>query len=218
VIESGNVAPQGEKEQYEVSCYSCKGRFDTLEAVWCNCLVSERTLVCPSCMTCFCRAPWGYKERFWASAPQLLWDKKIEEHSLNSSPRPNPEPEHVIRPLVMVVDDDREIQKMSHRVLEGLGYGVILARDGLEGLELAGKYKPDLILTDALMPRMDGREMCRQIKAGPETKEIKVVVMTSLYTQAKYKAEAFKEFKVDDYLSKPLDFNHLWNLLQKYLG
>src|SRR5262245_25018605 len=144
---SGNTLPHEEKEKYEITCYSCKGRFDTLEAVWCNCLVSERTLVCPSCMRCFCKAPWAYKERFWASAPQLLWDRKIEEHSYNATPRSNPEPDHVIRPLIMVVDDDREIQKMAHRVMEGLGYGVILARDGAEGLELARKYKPDLILT-----------------------------------------------------------------------
>jgi CheY-like chemotaxis protein len=211
-----NMDSQG-PEKYEVSCNTCKARFDALDSVWCNCLVVERSLVCPSCLNCFCRATTSYKERFWASAPQELWDRKLEEHRRDWD-KPNPNPEAVKRPLVLVVDDEKEIQRVAIRDIEGLGYGVILAHDGIEGFELAKKYKPELILSDALMPKMDGREMCRRIKADPETSKIKVVIMTSLYTQSKFKTEAYREFRVDDYLSKPLDFNQLRTVLQKHLG
>lgn len=204
-------------EKYDVNCFTCKGRFNALESVWCNCLVSERSVICPSCLNCFCKANTIYKQRFWSNAPQLLWDRKLEEHSTEFSKK-NPEPENVIRPLILVVDDEKQIQRIAFRDLEGLGYGVILARNGMEGLELAKKYMPDLILSDALMPKMDGREMCKRIKTDPETAKIKVVIMTSLYTQSKYKAEAFREFRVDDYQIKPLNFNELRTLLQKHLG
>jgi len=203
--------------KYEITCYTCKARFDALDSVWCNCLVGERSLVCPSCLNCFCKANTAYKERFWASAPQELWDLKLDEHRRDFD-KPNPNPEKVIRPLVLVVDDEKEIQRVAIRDIEGLGYGVILAKDGIEGFEMAKKYKPDLVLSDALMPRMDGREMCRRIKSDPETAKIKVVIMTSLYTQSKFKTEAFREFRVDGYLSKPLDFNQLRSVLQKHLG
>ena len=203
--------------KYEVSCYTCKARFDALDSVWCNCLVGERSLVCPSCLNCFCKANTAYKERFWAFAPQELWDRKLDEHRRDFD-KPNPNPEKVTRPLVLVVDDEKEMQKVAIRDIEGLGYGCILAKNGEEGFEMAKKYKPDLVLSDALMPKMDGREMCRKIKSDPETSKIKVVIMTSLYTQSKFKTEAYREFRVDDYLTKPLDFNQLRTVLQKHLG
>jgi putative two-component system response regulator len=116
------------------------------------------------------------------------------------------------------VDDDKDIQKIAMRVVAGLGYCVILGRNGAEGLELARRYKPELVLTDALMPKLDGREMCKQLKADPETAGIKVVVMTSLYTNSRYQTEGYRVFKVDSYVSKPLDLTALTAILQKHLG
>jgi CheY-like chemotaxis protein len=207
-----------ETAAYDVECASCRASFDALEASWCSCLVSERTLVCPHCLTCFCKAPAAYKQRFWSSAPKLLWDRKFAEHHEDSAPRPNPSPEEAARPLVLLVDDEPDIQRVATRVIDSLGYGLVVGRNGEEGLELAKQYRPDLVLSDALMPKLDGREMARQIKEDPATAGAKVVIMTALYTSVKYRTEAFKSFKVDDYLAKPLDFNTLRSLLQKHLG
>jgi CheY-like chemotaxis protein len=180
--------------------------------------VTERSIVCPHCLKCFCKAPAQYKRTFWSNAPKTFWQWKFEEHHSEFAPQPNPEPEACKRPLVLLVDDEKDIQRAATRAIESLGYGMVLARNGAEGLDLAKRYKPNLVLTDALMPKMDGREMCRQIKADPETKDVTVAVMTSLFTAIKYRNEAFKTFKVDDYISKPLDFNELRTLLQKHLG
>jgi CheY-like chemotaxis protein len=205
-------------ETYAVSCFNCGALFDALEATWCNCVVSKRSLVCPSCLNCFCKALPIYKRHFWEAAPKSLWEKSLAEHKGDFEPPPNPNPLEITRPLVLVVDDEKDIQRMTLRVIEGLGYGVILARDGEEGLELARKYHPDLVLTDAFMPKMDGREMCLRIKEDPATAKIKVVVMTSLYTEVRYKYEAFRQFKADDYLTKPLEFRQLQALFVKHLG
>jgi CheY-like chemotaxis protein len=207
-------------ETYSVACHNCQGEFDALDATWCSCLVTERTLVCPQCLQCFCKAPAAYKSRFWSSAPKGLWDRKFKEHNEDFQPPANPEPDAVSRPLVLVVDDEKDIQRVATRVILSLGYGLVLAHNGEEGLELARRYRPQLVLTDALMPRMDGREMARRIKeegAGAADAP-KVVVMTALYTNVKYRAEGFKVYKVDDYLAKPLTFEDLRAILQKHLG
>lgn len=203
---------------YTVLCFNCASPFDPVDSPWCNCLVSKRTFVCPSCLNCFCKAPPAYKQKFWESAPRSLWDRSEAEHSGKFEPPENPAPEAAARPLVLVVDDEPDIQRMALRAIGGLGYGAVLARNGLEGLELAAKYLPDLVLSDAFMPKMDGREMCRQIKENPATSQIKVVVMTSLYTAARYKAEAHRDFHIDEYMSKPLEIRRLQTVLQKLLG
>jgi CheY-like chemotaxis protein len=160
----------------------------------------------------------AYKSRFWAEAPKALWDRKFKEHHADFTPRANPEPDAAPRPLVLVVDDEKDIQRVATRVIESLGYGLIVAHDGEEGLALARRYRPQLVLTDALMPRLDGREMGRRIKEDPECRATKVVVMTALYTNMKYRNEGLKAFKVDDYLAKPLAFEDLRNVLQKHLA
>jgi CheY-like chemotaxis protein len=208
----------GETATYVVQCVKCGTPFDALQTSWCSCLVNERTFACPSCGGCFCKAPLAYKSKFWSSAPKPMWDRKLEERREQFDPPANPAPGDVQRPLVLLVDDEKDIQRIAIRVIQALGYGVILARDGVEGLELAKLYKPDLVLTDALMPKLDGRQMGRQIKEDPETAHIKVVVMTALYTNMKYQQEAFKAFKVDDYLTKPLDSEQLRAVLDKLIG
>lgn len=210
--------PAAEPEAYVVACYSCRSTFDALQATWCSCLATERTLVCPSCLTCFCKSPPQYKQGFWRGAPKALWDRKVGEHAQDFVLPTNPEPSEVTRPLVLVVDDERDIQRAASRAITGLGYGLVVARNGQEGLALAKLYRPDLVLSDALMPQMDGREMCRLIKEDPATANAKTVVMTALYTGVKYKSEAHKAYRVDDYLTKPLDFAVLRALLQKHLG
>jgi CheY-like chemotaxis protein len=204
--------------KYPVSCFHCQASFDAVESTWCSCLVTERTMVCPVCFECFCKAPPSYKQKFWSGAPRELWERKFREHHEPFEAPENPPPTEVSRPLVLLVDDEKDIQRVASKVIASLGYSMVLAKNGEEGLKLAKVYQPDLVLSDALMPKMDGREMCRRIKADPETEHIKVVVMTALYTNVKYKTEAYRNFRVDDYLAKPLDFTTLREVLQKHLG
>ena len=103
-------------------------------------------------------------------------------------------------------------------MIRGLGYRLVVGHDGAEGLELARKHRPDLILTDALMPGLDGRELCRRVKADPDLAGTKVVVMTGLYTSIKYEMEAHKAFGVDAYLPKPVDIAQLRKVLEAQLG
>ncbi len=190
---------------YDVDCATCGTSFNALIAHWCSCLATERTLVCSGCGKCFCQAPRAYRQKFWSEAPPALWEAKLKEHRRPAEPVSNPPPESVRRPLLLIVDDEPGIRSMAAKAAARLGFGVIEAPDGVEGKNLARKYRPDVILTDALMPRLEGREMCRRLKADPETRDIKVIIMTSLYKGQRYRGEAMSNFGADGYLAKPLD-------------
>jgi two-component system response regulator YesN len=92
---------------------------------------------------------------------------------------------------------------------------VVLAKDGNEALELAREYTPDMVITDAFMPGLDGRQLAKMIKS--EMPKVKIVVVTSVYKDSRYKHEALRDFEVDDYHSKPLSPVDLRALLQKHL-
>lgn len=204
-------------KDYLILCATCGQQFDALVTRWCSCLVSERTLTCPRCNLCFCNASLEYKLDFWTNAPQGMWDRRIAEEKENEQMQPNPKPGEVVRPLVLVVDDEPQVLKTAMRSIKDLGYGVVVAGNGAEGLEVAREYLPDMVLSDALMPKMDGREMCRLLKRDPRLRKAKVVIMTALSTRSKDRLAAFREFGMDDYVQKPLEFTALRQLLAKYL-
>ena len=197
--------PVSPPSPYYVDCATCGTSFNALSVPWCSCLATERTLVCSGCGKCFCQAPRAYRQKFWSEAPPALWAAKLEEHHRAAEPGANPPPESVRRPLLLVVDDEPGIRRMAAKAAQRLGFGVIEAPDGVEGKALARRYRPDVILTDALMPRLEGREMCRRLKSDPETRDIKIIVMTSLYKGQRYRGEAMSNYGADGYLSKPLD-------------
>jgi CheY-like chemotaxis protein len=197
--------PASSPSSYYVDCATCGTSFNALSVPWCSCLATERTLVCSGCGKCFCQAPRAYRQKFWSEAPPALWEAKLEEHHRPAEPASNPPPESVRRPLLLIVDDEAGIRRMAAKAAARLGFGVIEASDGVEGKTLAKSYGPDVILTDALMPRLEGREMCRRLKADPETRDIKIIVMTALYKGQRYRTEAMSNFGADGYLAKPLD-------------
>lgn len=81
---------------------------------------------------------------------------------------------------VLIVDDDAFLSGIYATKLELEGFEVASARDGEEGLKLAAKDKPDLILLDVLMPKLDGFEVLKRLKADDAVKDIPVIMLTNL--------------------------------------
>ena len=81
---------------------------------------------------------------------------------------------------ILFIEDEPILQKNIGRFLEKEGYEVKNALDGQLGLELAKKFKPDLILLDLILPKKDGFEVLKELKIDPETKNIPVIVLTNL--------------------------------------
>ena len=203
-------------ETYLVTCWSCRTAFDASATRWCDCVTAERTRVCSACGRCFCKAPRAYKQEFWGGAPKALWDEKLALRRGAAALPPNPPPGQAKRPLVLVCEDEMDVARLVVEMLDALGCGWIRAADGAEGFSLAKEYRPELVLTDALMPRMDGRELCLKLKADPDMQQIPVVVMTSLYVSQKYRSEALG-LGASDYLIKPLERGQLVQVLGKFI-
>jgi DNA-binding response OmpR family regulator len=83
------------------------------------------------------------------------------------------------RPLVLLVEDDPHDRHMYGRTLWYNGFDVIEGEDGEEAISLAREHDPDLILVDLLLPRLNGIEVCRVLKADPETAAIPVIALTA---------------------------------------
>ncbi|MBI5077998.1 MAG: response regulator [Candidatus Yonathbacteria bacterium] len=82
--------------------------------------------------------------------------------------------------IILVVEDEEPMQLVLRDVLRVEGYNVIEAKNGVEGLEMSLKEHPDLILLDILMPKMDGLEMLKKLRADEWGKKVPVIVLTNL--------------------------------------
>jgi len=195
-------------DSYVLACPSCGVVSDAALALWCDCLTKERTPRCTSCGRCLCKLGVEQRRRFWGGAPPSMHTRRRSEMRQHS-------PAVAVAtkaPLVLLVDDDEEIRAIGSHVISRLGFRCATATNGPEALVMMAVEEPAIVITDALMPQMDGRELCRFVKRSSSAK---VVIMTSLYTAAHYKYEAFKRFGADEYLAKPIDFAALQATLQR---
>ena len=104
--------------------------------------------------------------------------------------------------LVLIVDDVPDNLAVLHDALDAAGYTVLVATDGHTALHRAAQAEPDIVLLDAVMPGIDGFEVARRLKAGPETAHIPIVFMTGL-TDTEHVLAAFDAGGVD-YVTKPI--------------
>ena len=124
---------------------------------------------------------------------------------------------------ILVVDDEPTVLKVLRRRLESKDYEVITAQDGLEGLEKALEQRPDLVISDIMMPTMDGYTFIKKLKAKPEFSRIPIIILT-----AKEKMQdlfLFEGIKECDYVVKPFESEellqkiaHLLSRVDEYLG
>ncbi len=120
------------------------------------------------------------------------------------------------KPLVMIVDDSLTVRRVTSRLLSREGFEVLTARDGVDALELLQTEMPDVILLDIEMPRMDGFEFTKTIKANPTHAGIPIVMITSR-TAEKHRNMA-KDLGVDLYLGKPFQEEELLRHLREMLA
>ncbi|TAN66848.1 MAG: response regulator [Methylobacter sp.] len=110
-------------------------------------------------------------------------------------------------PTILIVDDTPANLGVVVESLENRGYRLVVAQDGMEGLQRAALVKPELILLDVMMPEMDGFEVCRRLKSHIETADIPVIFMTAL-AETEHKITGFKVGGVD-YITKPMQIDEV---------
>lgn len=104
-------------------------------------------------------------------------------------------------PLVCVIEDDLAVQRLLIRILENEGYRAIGVADGEIGLRVISEHQPDLVLLDLTMPRMDGYEVCRRLRADPRTVALPVIILTAHTTVEEMVAGL--DAGADDFVPKP---------------
>jgi chemosensory pili system protein ChpA (sensor histidine kinase/response regulator) len=117
-------------------------------------------------------------------------------------------------PLILVVDDSITVRRVTQRLLQREGYRVAMAADGLQALERLQEELPAVVLSDIEMPRMDGFDLARNIRADVRLNGLPIIMITSRIAE-KHREHA-KELGVDHYLGKPYSEEELMSLVRHY--
>ena len=117
---------------------------------------------------------------------------------------------------ILVVDDSVTVRKVTSRFLERQGFNVVLAKDGIDALEILQETTPDLMLLDIEMPRMDGFEVATQVRHNKRLQQLPIIMITSR-TGEKHRERAL-EIGVNDYMGKPFQENQLLSKIETLLG
>ena len=117
---------------------------------------------------------------------------------------------------ILVVDDDQDIRKLVEKILINQGHKVSQAEDGETGLGFALVKKPDLIILDLNLPKMDGFEVCRRLKADKVTREIPVIMLTAAFQELEDAQRGF-ELGADEYVIKPFASDLLMHNIERLL-
>jgi len=111
---------------------------------------------------------------------------------------------------ILVVDDDPDMREALQMILESAGYTVVMAEDGEKCLVKLKEERPDLLILDLLMPRMDGFEVCKVLKDPRHAKHagMPIIILSSVregVSQRRYELETGVQLDVDDYVEKPVE-------------
>lgn len=114
---------------------------------------------------------------------------------------------------ILFVDDDPAILKLFGAKLGEVGFSLVYAKNGNEARDMAKRTKPDLIISDVVMPEMNGIELFQALRADPDTKDIPVIFLTSLEDRAE-SLQAARELGALDFISKTIDLAEFAHRIQ----
>ena len=112
---------------------------------------------------------------------------------------------------ILVVDEEVDIAELLRLLLDGDRVEVLVAHDGQEALEIVHEERPQLILSDVMMPVLDGRELCRRVRADPATSHITIILMSAAHGQS------VGEYGADAFIRKPFDLLEVLEKVDLYL-
>ena len=118
---------------------------------------------------------------------------------------------------ILIVDDRYENRYYLESLLKGNGFSVVSAKNGQEALDLINSEDIVLIITDILMPVLDGYVLCQKVKGDPKTAHIPFIFHTASYTETRHR-ELGLSFGADEYVSKPIEPDTLLEIIRRILS
>jgi len=120
------------------------------------------------------------------------------------------------KPKILFVDDDKGIRESWQLILEQVGYDVVIAPDAETGLEIAEKENPDLLITDILLPHMDGMALCKKVREIPKLKQIRIILITGVFKDIDFRIKLEKGI-ADCFVLKPIDKDELLKKIKELI-
>ncbi|HEX7899812.1 MAG TPA: response regulator [Planctomycetota bacterium] len=122
-------------------------------------------------------------------------------------------------PKILVVDDTKSIREIVAFMLRGRGYEVLEAADGQEAREKIKASRPDLVLLDAMLPKVTGFDLCAELKADPDFKSMPILMLTAITKDSGKSDDYWREkSQADDFMSKPFKATELVARIEKIVG
>ena len=118
---------------------------------------------------------------------------------------------------VVIVEDDKVTQKILEKALVEAGLEVLIAEDGMKGLDVIQTSKPDIAIIDMLIPQLHGVDLCKRIRQNSLLKDIKIILMSAVYQFSTFRME-IEDAEADYFINKPLDMGRLLALVDEILG
>jgi len=118
---------------------------------------------------------------------------------------------------IVIAEDDKVTRQTLERVLAHNSFYVYGAPDGLAALELVRQEKPDILICDVVLPKLDGLQLCQRVKEDPNLNETKIIMMTAVYKGAAF-GSLTRDCRADDYLDKPIDLTSLLEKIFRLCG
>ncbi|MFA6958258.1 MAG: hypothetical protein WC538_20510 [Thermoanaerobaculia bacterium] len=194
------------------TCLHCRSPYDPLAAAWCDCLVDEPTLVCPTCTSCFCRATSGYKDGFWLVAPEELWHRRSERAMAAREERGAGRGRRE-GPIVLLLCAESKERLEAKRVLAELGCDLAFAANAEECIDKARRYQPALVIADDRVDGLDDPRFARAFRSEEALAGTKVAILSSLYMTRSQRDEARSRLDLDEILGRPLSARDAGRLL-----
>jgi two-component system alkaline phosphatase synthesis response regulator PhoP len=120
---------------------------------------------------------------------------------------------------ILVVEDTQSIREIIVFMLRGKGYEVLEAGDGQSGEETARRERPDLLILDAMLPKKTGFDLCASLRADPEFRDVRVLMLTAVTRDTGKDDDYWKrKSQADDFMSKPFKAADLMQRVERLLG
>lgn len=137
----------------------------------------------------------------------------MEQQDLTALPQPKNDAGRSDRPLILIVERDLPTRELEAHFLTAAGFAVEFADDGRAALEQVRLLNPQIVITEILVPKLDGLALCRQIKEAPQTRMVAVLVFSILAASLRA-----KDAGADAFLLKPLAEHRLLSTVRSLLG
>jgi hypothetical protein len=157
----------------------------------------------------------GQGSRFIITLPWSLNEQASKARVTAELSLPGPISNQKRNGRILLVEDTDVVVQLISEFLQYKGYEMILAHNGLEGVQMAAQERPDLILMDVMMPIMDGLEATQNIRKDKTLQGIPIIALTALAMSGD--SERCLAAGMNDYLSKPLHMQDLADMIEKYL-